>query len=80
MKTRGIIRILANKVQSAPNARRDVRLRGPLAAALGLPVEMENAAKAFALALVFAGASVAGAGHDPGFSAWAEGPDSRKAV
>jgi len=32
---------------------RDVRLRDPLAAGLGLPVEMENAAKACALALIW---------------------------
>jgi predicted NBD/HSP70 family sugar kinase len=32
---------------------RDVRLREPLAAALSLPVEMENAAKAYALALIW---------------------------
>lgn len=32
---------------------RDVRLRDPLAAALGLPVELENAAKACALALIW---------------------------
>jgi N-acetylglucosamine repressor len=34
---------------------RDVRLREPLSAALGLPVEMENAAKACALALLWNG-------------------------